>query len=83
MKVGAGKSAGRVVAKQMRCVYCIKTNKNRKSRRTAYICICHKDAFCCKEGVGGCWENHLKEYGCTTANTAPSDDDDDFGTDSD
>ncbi len=101
-KVEKGKSAGRVIAKQQRCVYCIKTttsNKNRKrnpeesassdsgtpkrARRTAYTCICHRDAFCCKEGLGGCWENHLKEYGCTTANTANSDDDDDFGTDSD
>jgi hypothetical protein len=29
-KVEKGKSAGRVVAKQMRCTYCIKTNKNRR-----------------------------------------------------
>jgi len=76
-KVEKGKSAGRVVAKQMRCTYCIKKNKSRRksadentssdsgtptrSRRTAYTCISHREAFCCKDG--GCWEQHLKECG--------------------
>ncbi len=38
-KVGTGKSAGRVVAKQMRCVYCIKTNKKQKKecRRISFF----------------------------------------------
>ena len=98
-KVETGKSAGRVVAKQMRCVYCSKSNKLRKktaedtassdsgtptrARRTAYTCLCHRDAFCCKEGLGGCWEQHLKEYGSSSTNTASSDDEDYNGTDSD
>jgi hypothetical protein len=76
-KVEKGKSAGRVVAKQMRCTYCIKKNKKRRksaeentssdsgtptrSRRTAYTCISHREAFACKDG--GCWEQHLKECG--------------------
>ncbi len=56
----------------------------RRARRTAYTCLCHRDAFTCKEGVGGCWEAHLKECGVTTAAKADdSDDDDIFGTDSD
>jgi hypothetical protein len=60
-KVEKGKSAGRVVAKQMRYTYCIKKNKKRRksadentssdsgtptrSRRTAYTCISHREAF--------------------------------------
>jgi len=76
-KVEKGKSAGRVVAKQMRCTYCIKTNKNRRkageensssdsgtpkrSRRTAYTCLGHRESFCCKGGP--CWSQHLKECG--------------------
>ncbi len=96
-KVETGISAGRVVAKQMRCVYCSKSNKLRKknaedtassdsgtptrARRTAYTCMCHRDAFCCKEGLGACWDQHLKEYGSRSRNTASSDDDDDLGAD--
>ena len=98
-EVEKGKNAGRVVAKQQRCAYCIKSNKLRKktakesassdsgtprrARRTAYTCICHRDAFTCKEGVGGCWEAHLKEYGRTATQAASSEDDDDFNSDSD
>jgi hypothetical protein len=86
-KVEKGKNVDRVNAKQQRCVYCIRSKKNRRknpedtassdsgtprrARRTAYTCLCHRDAFCCKKGVGGCWEHHLKEYG-TTANTQHS-----------
>ncbi len=77
-KVEHGKSAGRVVAKQQRCVYCIQSKKKKRknaedtsssdngtpdrARRTAYTCICHKEAFMCKEGVGSCWEQPLKEH---------------------
>ena len=98
-KVEKGKNAGRVVAKQQRCAYCIKSNKlkkktgdestssesgtPRRARRTAYTCLCHRDAFTCKEGVGGCWEAHLKEYGRTSTLTLSSEDDDDFNSDSD
>ena len=98
-KVETGKSAGRVVAKQMRCVYCSKSNKLRKktaedtassdsgtptrARRTAYTCLCHRDAFCCKEGLGGCLEMHLKDNGCSSTSKASSDDEDYNGTDSD
>ncbi len=98
-KVETGKNAGGVIAKQQRCAYCIKTNRQKKiveestssdsgtprrARQTAYTCICHRDAFTCKEGVGGCWEAHLKECGVTTgAKADASDDDDNFGTDSD
>jgi hypothetical protein len=76
-KVEKGKSAGRVVAKQMRCTYCIMTNKKRRktaedntssdsgtpkrSRRTAYTCIGHREAYSCKGGE--CWQQHLKECG--------------------
>ncbi len=86
------------MAKQMRCVYCSKSNKLRKknpedtassdsgtptrARQTAYTCICHRDAFCCKEGLGE-WDKHLTEYGRTSANTASSDDEEYLGTDSD
>ena len=98
-KVETGKSAGRVVAKQMRCTYCIKTNKKRRmsaeentssdsgtpkrARRTAYTCMCHREAFCCKEVLGACWDQHLKESGTSSRNTASSDDDDDDEIDSD
>ena len=98
-KVEKGTNAGRVVAKQMRCVYCSKSNKSRKknqedtassdsgtptrARRTAYTCICHREAFSCKEGLGGCWDQHLTEYGSTQANTASSDDEEWVGSDSD
>ena len=76
-KVETGKSAGRIVAKQMRCTFCIKTNKKRRmtgeentssdsgtpkrSRRTAYTCLGHREAFSCKGGE--CWQQHLKECG--------------------
>ncbi len=76
-KVTTGKSAGRVVAKQMRCTYCIKTNKKRRmtgedntssdsgtpkrSRRTAYTCLGHREAFSCKGGE--CWQQYLKDCG--------------------
>ena len=98
-KVENGVSAGRVVAKQMRCVYCSKTNKLRKktaddtassdsgtpkrARRTAYTCMCHREAFCCKEVLGACWDQHLKESGTSSRNMPSSDDDDDDDIDSD
>ena len=78
-KVEHGKNVGRVVAKQQRCVYCVKSKRIQKknpedtsstdsgtpkrSRRTAYTCICHREAFSCKERVGTCWQQHLKEHG--------------------
>ncbi len=94
-KVKSAKSAGRVIAKQQRCVYCIQTKKQRKknaedtsssdngtpkrARRTAYTCICHREAFSCKEGVGSCWQQHLKEHATSEHTTS----DDDFENDSD
>ena len=88
-KVEHGKNAGRVVAKQQRCVYCVKSRKMqrknaedtsssdngtpKRSRRTA--CICHKDAFTCKEGVGSCWHQHLKQHGSKEDILCNSDDD--------
>ncbi len=91
-KVEHGKHAGkRVVAKQQRCVYCVKSKKMqrknaedssssdngtpKRSRRTAYTCICHKDAFSCKEGVGSCWQQHLKQHASTEYIMDNSDDD--------
>jgi hypothetical protein len=98
-KVETGKNAGRVIAKQQRCAYCIKSNKERKktgeesassdsgtprrARRTAYTCICHRDAFTCKEGVGGCWVAHLKDCGVSPTRAVSSDDENDFDVDSD
>ena len=90
-KVEHGKSAGRVVAKQQRCVYCIQSKKMQKknaedtsssdngtpkrARRTTYTCICHKEAFMCKEGVGLCWQQHLKEHASSEETFHNSDDD--------
>ena len=90
-KVEHGKNAGRVVAKQQRCVYCVKSRKMqrknaedtsssdngtpKRSRRTAYTCLCHKDAFTCKEGVGSCWQQHLKQHGYSEDILAHSDED--------
>ena len=90
-KVEHGKHAGRVVAKQQRCVYCVKSNRiqrkssddmsssdngtPKRSRRTAYTCICHKDAFSCKEGVGSCWQQHLKQHATTEDIVYNSDED--------
>ena len=86
-----GKNAGRVVAKQQRCVYCVKARKihrknaedtessdnatPKRSRRTAYTCICHKDAFTCKEGVGSCWQQHMTQHGCKEDILCNSDED--------
>jgi hypothetical protein len=98
-KVTSGKNTGRVVAKQQRCAYCIISKKLKtktgedsassgsgapnRARRTAYTCICHRDASTCKEGVGGPWLAHLKDCGVSHTRAGSSDDEDQFDVDSD
>lgn len=74
-EVQSGISKGRKIAIQARCKYCIRAKRKeirssesssedsaRRSRRTAYSCICHPKDYVCKEGLGTCWTEHLQEY---------------------